>query len=157
MSGLAECRREAEVVAAVSSGRWPAAVDGALVEHVRTCAVCADVLEVAQIMAPLERETLAEARIPSPGQVWWRAQVRARDEARRAAALPLLAAQALGAAAVLGLLAALVSWQWTSLSAAAGAWVLRPMAALDLGVTAWLGVAMAAVLGPLAIYAAVRE
>ena len=44
MSGLAECRREAEVVAAVSSGRWPAAVDGALVEHVRTCAVCADVL-----------------------------------------------------------------------------------------------------------------
>ena len=69
MSGLAECRREAEVVAAVSSGRWPAAVDGALVEHVRTCAVCAEVLEVAQVMAPLERETLAEARIPSPGRL----------------------------------------------------------------------------------------
>jgi hypothetical protein len=157
MSGLAECRREAEVVAAVSGGRWPAGADPALVEHVAACAVCAEVLEVAQVMAPLERETLADARIPSPGQVWWRAQVRARDEARRAAALPLLAAQGLGAAAVVGLVAALVSWQWPALVAAAGSWVVHPVAALDLGAAAWLGVAMAAVLGPLAIYAAVRE
>ena len=73
------------------------------------------------------------------------------------AALPLLLAQGLGAAAVLGLVAALVSWQWPSLVAAAGSWVLHPVAALDLGVAAWLGVVMAAVLGPLAIYAAVRE
>ena len=157
MGALAECRREAEVVAAVGAGRWPSAVDTALVEHVHTCTVCSEVLAVAEVMAPLERETLADARIPSPGQVWWRAQVRARHEAHRAAALPLLAAQGLGAAAVLGLVAALISWQWPSLVAATGSWVLRPVAALDLGVAAWLGVAMAAVLGPLAIYAAVKE
>ncbi len=156
MAPLAECRREAEVVAAVGAGRWPAAVDASLLEHVHTCAVCSEVLAVAEVMAPLERETLADARIPSPGQVWWRAQVRARHEARRAAALPLLAAQGVGAAAVVGLLAALISWQWPSLVATAGSWV-RPVAALDLGLAAWLGVAMAAVLGPLAIYAAVRE
>ena len=43
MSRLAECRHEADLVAAVTSGRWPAAVDQALREHVDACAVCAEV------------------------------------------------------------------------------------------------------------------
>ena len=49
MSRLAECRHEAELVAAVTSGRWPSAVDPALREHVASCAVCADVLQVAEV------------------------------------------------------------------------------------------------------------
>lgn len=154
---LAECRHEAEVVAAVAAGRWPSAADPALCDHARRCPVCAEVLEVAQAMAPLESETLADVRLPSAGQVWWRAQVRARHEARRAAALPVLAAQGLGAAAILGLVAALVSWQWPVVAAAAGGWLARPLAALDLGLIAWAALGMFAVLAPLAIYAAVRD
>jgi hypothetical protein len=157
MSRLAECRHEADLVAAVTSGRWPAAVDQALREHVASCRVCADVLQVAEVMTAIEQETLADTRLPSPGQVWWRAQVRARREAAAVAARPVMVAQAVGAAAALGLVAGVISWKWPTIALAAGTWVSQPLASFDLGVVAWLGVAMGAVLGPLAIYAAVRE
>lgn len=147
MSRLPDCRHEADLVAAVTSGRWPSAVDLTLREHVPSCPVCAEVLQVAEAMSALERETLADTRLPSAGQVWWRAQIRARHEAAAVAARPVMVAQAVGGAAVVGLLAAVVSWKWTTIATVA----------LDLGVIAWVGVATAAVLGPLAIYAAVRE
>jgi hypothetical protein len=155
MSRLAECRHEADVVAAVTAGRWPEAVDASLRDHVTTCRVCADVRDVAAAMAAVERETLADTRLPAAGQVWWRAQVRARQDAARAAARPVLVAQALGAACALGLLAALITWQWPSLSAAADAWLREPLAAVELGVAGWLALGASAVLGPLAIYYAV--
>jgi hypothetical protein len=59
----------------------------------------------------------------------------------------VMVAQAVGAAAALGLVAGVVSWQWAAIA----------HAAFELGLVAWLGVAMAAVVGPLVIYAAVRE
>ena len=147
MSRLAECRHEAELVAAVTSGRWPAAVDPTMREHVASCAVCSDVLQVAEAMTALEQETLADTRLPAAGQVWWRAQIRARHEAAAVAARPVMVAQALGGAAAVGLIAAVVSWKWAAIATVA----------FDLGLIAWVGVATAAVLGPLAIYAAVRE
>lgn len=157
MSRIAECRHEADLVAAVTSGRWPAAVDPAMREHVASCAVCADVVQVAQAMTALERETLADTRLPAAGQVWWRAQIRARQEAAAVAARPVLVAQAVGAAAGLGLVAGLISWQWPAIAQAAGTWMGHPLGSVDLGLISWLGVGMAAVLGPLAIYAAIRE
>jgi len=147
MPRLAECCHEGDLVAAVTSGRWPSAVDQEIREHVASCPVCADVLQVAEAMTAIEQETLADTRLPAAGQVWWRAQVRARHEAAAVAARPVMVAQAVGAAAAVGLVAGVVSWQWTAIA----------HAAFDLGLIAWLGVAMAAVLGPLAIYAAVRE
>lgn len=157
MRAPAECRHEADVVAAVTSGRWPSAVDEALGAHVAHCAVCAEVLHVANAMSALERETLSDTRQPSAGQVWWRAQVRARHEAAAMAARPVMVAQAVGAAAVVGLVAGVISWKWTAIAHAAGTWVGQGVVSSDLGAIAWLGVAMAVVLGPLAIYAAVRE
>ena len=106
-------------------------------------------------MAALEQETLADTRLPSAGQVWWRAQVRARHEAAAVAARPVMVAQALGARPRPWTGRRVVSWQWAAI--ALGWPGGPPLAALDLGLAAWLGVAMAAVLGPLAIYAAVRE
>ena len=152
MPRLAECRHEGDVVAAVTTGRWPSAVDQTLREHVASCAVCAEVLQVAEAMTAIEQETLADTRLPAAGQVWWRAQVRARHEAAAVAARPVMVAQAVGAAAALGLVAGVVSRQWTAIAHAASEFGL-----FELGLIAWLGVAMAAVLGPLAIYAAVRE
>ena len=109
MSRLAECRHEGDLVAAVTSGRWPAAVDPAMREHVASCAVCADVLQVAEAMTALEQETLADTRLPAAGQVWWRAQIRARHEAAAVAARPVMVAQAVGGAAAVGLVAGVVS------------------------------------------------
>ena len=119
MSRLAECRHEGDLVAAVTSGRWPAAVDPAMREHVASCAVCSEVLQVAEAMTALEQETLADTRLPAAGQVWWRAQIRARHEAAAVAARPVMVAQALGGAAAVGLLAAVVSWKWATIATVA--------------------------------------
>lgn len=152
MSRLAECRHEADLVAAVTAGRWPAGADQAMRDHVSTCEVCADVLHVAEAMTAIEQETLADTRLPSAGQVWWRSQLCARREAAATAARPVMVAQAVAGAAAVGLVAAVVSWQWTTISTAA-----LSLGLVNVGLITWVGVAMAAVLGPLAIYAAVRE
>ena len=54
MSPLAECRHEVEVVAAVTDGRWPAAVDVSLRDHVEGCAACAEARDMAITMTALE-------------------------------------------------------------------------------------------------------
>jgi hypothetical protein len=156
MSRLAQCQRESDVIAAVTTGRWASAADD-LRQHAASCAACRDAREMAETMRALERETLGETRLPSAGQMWWRAQLRARREAREAAARPLLIAQGLGAAVVIGLLAALISWQWPAMAGLAATWLRQPIVALDLGVAAWSLLAGAAVLGPLAIYWAVAR
>ena len=45
-------------------------------------------------MTAIEQETLADTRLPAAGQVWWRAQMRARHEAAAVAARPVMVAQA---------------------------------------------------------------
>ena len=81
----------------------------------------------------------------------------AAREARDAAARPVLIAQGVGAAVIIGLIAAIVSWQWPLIAETAGAWVRQPLVALDLGVAAWTTLVAAAVLGPIAIYWAVAR
>ena len=46
------------------------------------------------------------ARVPTPEIVWWRAQMRAREEANRAALRPILLTQAVSMAALIGVLVA---------------------------------------------------
>ena len=76
MSRIEQCQRESDVIAATSSGRWGA--DDHLREHVASCVACAEAREMAEMMRALERETLGDTRLPSAGQMWWRAQLRAR-------------------------------------------------------------------------------
>ena len=148
MSRLAECRHEADLVAAVTSGRWPDGVDAALREHVASCAVCCG--RAAGRRGHGRRSN--RRRWPTRG---CRRRVRCGGARRCArgtrpaavAARPVMVAQALGGAAAVGLVAAVVSWKWAAIATVA----------LDLGLVAWVGVATAAVLGPLAIYAAVRS
>ncbi|HEX7086150.1 MAG TPA: hypothetical protein VF198_07285 [Vicinamibacterales bacterium] len=101
------CHHEPDVAAAIVEGRWDDDAHAALREHARVCAVCRDVVEIACALAPEPGESVT---IPAAGQVLWRARVRARAEAARRATRPLLVAQALAAACVIGLLAGLLSW-----------------------------------------------
>ena len=103
------CRWESDLVDAVASGRWPSRVDAELRAHVAGCATCADTAAV--VKALLDGEVSDPSRVVSPPPapiVWWRAQLRAREEAARAAARPMwvafvaaLACSALAAAALL--------------------------------------------------------
>jgi hypothetical protein len=57
-----------------------------------------------------------EARVPSAAHVWWRAQMRARQEAAAAAARPIAVAQGVAAASAAGLAAAAIAFGWAAWS-----------------------------------------
>lgn len=103
-----ECDREEDVLDALASGRWPSRCDDDIRAHVSSCGVCADLVEVAAAVVE-DRDVLwREARVPPPGVVWWRAQLRAREEAARAAVRPVAFIQGNAASVAVWLAVSLV-------------------------------------------------
>ena len=116
-NAVVECPREADLLDALASNRWPERADAELRGHVASCAVCADVASVAMAFAADHEVAASEAAtLPSADLVWFRAQARARAEASRQAARPIAVMQAIGlasAAAVISLLIGVVAyWVW---------------------------------------------
>ena len=96
---MKECESEADVLAAAMAGplntHWT--------EHVRGCALCAEVVSVAAAVRQSEPTVPA---LPSAEAIWWRAQLRARREAVKAAERPITAAHAIAFGAAMGLFGA---------------------------------------------------
>jgi len=90
---LSGCEREVEVGAAVRAGQWPTGCAEELREHVRGCAACGELAVVASALQAERSVALAQARLGSPGVIWWRAQVRRRQAAMEAVARPVWGAQ----------------------------------------------------------------
>ena len=112
-----ECCREADVIDAITSQRWPDRATDDLRAHVAQCAICADVAEVASALREDHDAAWAEAtRLPSADVVWFRAQARARADASRQAARPIAIMQALGLACATGVISVLIGvvafWVW---------------------------------------------
>jgi hypothetical protein len=101
-----DCAHEPDVLEAVYTNRWPDRVDADLRAHVATCQICADVVTIAPLLEADADLTRAEATVPESGLVWWRAQMRAREEAARTAVRPITVAQAVGLAATVGVVGA---------------------------------------------------
>jgi hypothetical protein len=101
------CIREEDVLDAIASSRWPSRCDEELRTHVRNCAVCADLAEVAEAFVTDRDVARSEARVPSAGVVWWRAQLRAREAAARAAGRPVAFIQGIAASVAVWLVVAL--------------------------------------------------
>jgi hypothetical protein len=99
------CTREAEALEVVLGGGWPSCADADLRAHVEQCPICADVVAVAAAMQEEHSLACQQAHVPSAGLVWWRAELRARQEAARKAARPMTLVQ--GVAAACGLAALL--------------------------------------------------
>ena len=109
---LPECPREHEVIAAIVAGRWPHG-DESLHLHAAECGVCKEVVAIAKVLR-VEREALhEEVSVPSAGQVWWRAAIRARLEASRQAARPLSWLFGVSVACAAGLAASVVELLWS--------------------------------------------
>ncbi len=68
------------------------------------CPECGPLAILADEIRREFEHTKFEARVPTPEIVWWRAQMRAREEAARKTARPILFTQALAIAALIGLL-----------------------------------------------------
>jgi len=164
-----ECGREQDVLDALSAGRWPDRCNADLRAHVASCHLCTDLAEVATALLEDHDSAWREARVPPSGVVWWRAQLRAREEAARAAGRPLAFIQGVAASfavwLVVALLRALPSGYlstWRAWGAAAIPYVTFTMpdvarltAAVPLGVLLILGAWL--LLAPIAIYFAVAD
>jgi hypothetical protein len=147
----AACPREAAVLAALE-GRVPVTNDASsirpddLASHLADCAACAE-LATARLVAGVHANDLQSANVPSAGQVWWRAQVRARAEARRAAERPMQIVHAVSAACAAGALAAGVGWAWPWIQTA-----LSGAATSQLAFAWWLAIGAWLIIAPVALY-----
>jgi hypothetical protein len=157
-----ECARESEILNEIAAGRWPAAAPASLTAHAASCPVCADLALAASALhddaAMAGQATMA---LPSAGQVWWRAELRARHEAARLAQRPVLAVQVVATVVVLAALVTGVRslapdvWAWLNRTATvARSGSVGSMDAVTLALV--LAVGLSLVLGPLALYMVVR-
>jgi hypothetical protein len=155
-----DCPREADVLEAIAFGRWPEQC-AELVAHASSCAVCADLVEVARALRE-DREWLCRgAQPPAAGMVWWRATIRARADAARTATQPISVLQGIAGATIVGAVAGLVTVGWRSAH-----WIERiadlavqlhsgnadAASASALALPVLLTIAAGLVLAPLAIY-----
>src|SRR6478672_11658013 len=97
-----ECVHEADVLTAVTTRRWPHRVESELRDHVMTCDVCADLVAVLAAFDGEADAAIARTRVPDSAIVWWKSQMRARQEAARLAVRPITVAQAVAFAMALG-------------------------------------------------------
>jgi hypothetical protein len=102
-----ECDREQDVLDAMAAGRWPGRCDEELRAHVNACGTCRDLADVATALLSDQETARRQARVPPAGVVWWRAQLRAREDAARAAGRPVAFIQGVAASVAVWLLIAL--------------------------------------------------
>jgi hypothetical protein len=118
------------------------------------CPECGPFVALAQQIRREFEHCVRDARVPTPEIVWWRSQMRAREEAARKAARPILFTQALAIAALIGLLVSV-----------AGRLTLPALSLLELTpvsiggplVYAVLGAALCLLVAPLAVYLALAR
>jgi hypothetical protein len=90
---LRTCPREKEVKELVERGQWPQVCATELRAHVGGCRSCGDLVLVTAAFQEARTEAAGEARIGSPGVLWWRAQLRRRNAAVERIGRPILGAQ----------------------------------------------------------------
>ena len=145
------CPREGEVLDALRSGAWPAGCGEELRAHPAECPSCRDLVEVTTALFEDRDAGIHEAPVPGSGLVWWKMQMRHRQEAMGSARRTLLLVQATALSVAGGL--ALLMLQlfvpgWTELVARALPVAVRGTVPTVLGLLA----ALMLTGGPLAAY-----
>ncbi|HEX5071196.1 MAG TPA: hypothetical protein VFV78_13345 [Vicinamibacterales bacterium] len=95
------CTHEDDVLMLVTTGQWPDRADAGLRAHVAACPVCADLALIAQAVED-ERARPVDVALPGAGTVWWRAQLRSRQDAVRESGRPITIAHGMLLAAAGG-------------------------------------------------------
>ena len=170
-----ECAREQDVLDAIAARRWPDRCDAELRDHVAACSICADVVDVVGPLTDSHDEIWQGIQVPSSGTVWWRAQLRAQQEAARKASRPITVVQGVAAVAALVVIVvaayAIAPWlpaftfplpEIPSLNVSLPTISLPavPTSLSEIGMWAWVAIALFlswAVIAPLVIYLATAE
>jgi len=114
---LYSCAQHESVSTALQAGHWPEACDPALRAHVEGCASCSDLLLVTQTLQRARTEATQAARLPSPGILWWRAQLRRRNAAIESVTRPIAVAEKIAVLIMLIVVVALAVWQHDQIAA----------------------------------------
>jgi hypothetical protein len=109
MTTRTSCPHETDVLDLVAIGQWPGRADATLREHVASCEICADLASVASAIAELDDASRSAVSVPDATVVWYRAQVRAREDLARRASRPVLVIEVVAALCVLVI--GFVAWQ----------------------------------------------
>jgi predicted anti-sigma-YlaC factor YlaD len=144
--GMLACEREDELLLALGRGF----VGAELREHLAGCPACRELQLVAGALLDDRTAAVAEAPVPGAGTMWWRMQVRHRQDARALARRTLLVGQAVSLLAALVVMVALFG------SEVAG--TVRQLArSIDLGAPLFVAIVAVALLLPLGGWIAVRQ
>lgn len=122
-----QCHFEQDLLDAIAARRWPDRADPSIRNHVAACRVCADVAEIATAFFDDRDTDRSDAPVPPASVIWWKAQIRAREESARLAARPIALVQ--GVATICAAVASI------AVAPAAAAWVRELVTTL--GATGW--------------------
>jgi hypothetical protein len=104
------CAREKEIAALLERGQWPQASPADLRAHAESCRTCADLILVTTSLKT-SRRTSIPAALPTAGALWWRAQLRKRNQAIEKISRPLIGAQIFAFAVVFVVAIAGAAWE----------------------------------------------
>jgi len=166
-----QCPREQAIIDAIVADRWPHACDESIREHALHCASCGELTGLLTLLRHDDEQVRERASVPSAGQVWWRAAVRARLEATQTVGRPFSWMVGTVGACALGLVVASIGLLWPPVYEALSlidirSWGLtidvRAVAAMMPGLARTsglvaLGVATFLVLTPLVLYLALSD
>jgi hypothetical protein len=110
-----ECLREQDVLDAVASGRWPRRSEPELRAHVAACPICQDVSAVFAAISTERDHAWETVSVPAASVVWWRAQIRAREEATRTVERPIAVIQAVAVACLATVAVVVIPMAWPSM------------------------------------------
>lgn len=111
------CSQQEQVTAVIQAGQWPDGCEPELRAHVEACQACSDLVLVAQAFQQAGKTSLPMAhQLPSPGVIWWRAQIRKRNEAMERVIRPVAIAEWIAISVLLLAMAALIAWQHASMT-----------------------------------------
>jgi hypothetical protein len=91
---LRPCPRQTEVQQLLEKGHWPHACPAELRAHLGDCRACSELVMVTQAFQQSRVAAAAQVRLPAPGAIWWRAQLRRRNAAVERVGKPILGAYA---------------------------------------------------------------
>lgn len=108
---LRTCPRESEVKVLVERGQWPQACAPELRNHASSCKSCSELALVTAAFQSARNQSVGSARLPSPGLLWWRAQLRRRNVAVERISRPIMSAQIFALVLNVILAAVVAVWQ----------------------------------------------
>jgi len=86
------CIHEKELASLLALGHYPNACSQDLLAHVEACRSCTELALVTRAFQNARAQSAAVANLASPGLLWWRAQLRRRNQAVERVGKPILGA-----------------------------------------------------------------